>query len=496
ARAARAPRARVARPARAPHLEGVPGPWHELQPRLPARAATPARRRAPSRAQSPRERPARGRASPRGRAAGPGADDAAVPARAVGRDAAAGDDRDGPPLPAEPADRGRADDGARRDARRADPPAPAVPPARARFRRVLHQPRPRPRRRLLRPGGGPVRRSGDRVRACRRAARERPPSLHEGADRRAATARPAGRGARDRVGQRAGGARGAARLRLRAALPNRRGGVPDRAAAPHPDRRPGRRLLPVGRRVTPLLDVRSLVKEFPPRRRREPPVRAVDGVDLALVAGEVYGLVGESGSGKTTVARCILGLAQPTAGTIVYDGLDLGAADRPTLRRARRELQLVFQQPAAALDPRMTVSQLVAEPLRTHGLARGAALRDRIERLLAEVGLSAALLSRYPHELSGGQCQRVVIARALSTSPRLLVLDEPTSALDVVVQAQILNLLLELRAQHGLSFLLISHDLGVVGHLSDRIGVMYLGRLVEEGPAADVLRSPKHPYTL
>jgi len=247
--------------------------------------------------------------------------------------------------------------------------------------------------------------------------------------------------------------------------------------------------------VTPLLDVRSLVKEFPPRRRREPPVRAVDGVDLALVAGEVYGLVGESGSGKTTVARCILGLAQPTAGTIVYDGLDLGAADRPTLRRARRELQLVFQQPAAALDPRMTVSQLVAEPLRTHGLARGAALRDRIERLLAEVGLSAALLSRYPHELSGGQCQRVVIARALSTSPRLLVLDEPTSALDVVVQAQILNLLLELRAQHGLSFLLISHDLGVVGHLSDRIGVMYLGRLVEEGPAADVLRSPKHPYT-
>jgi len=247
--------------------------------------------------------------------------------------------------------------------------------------------------------------------------------------------------------------------------------------------------------VSALLDVRALVKEFPPRRRQDAPVRAVDRVDVALEPGQVYGLVGESGSGKTTVARCVLGLERLTGGSIVYDGLDLSARDRSVVRRARREMQLVFQQPAAALDPRMTVSQLVAEPLTTHGLARGAALRERIERLVTEVGLSAALLGRYPHELSGGQCQRVVIARALSTEPRLLVLDEPTSALDVVVQAQILNLLLALRAERGLTFLLISHDLGVIGHLSDRIGVMYLGRLVEEGPAADVLVSPRHPYT-
>ncbi|MGH3002919.1 MAG: oligopeptide/dipeptide ABC transporter ATP-binding protein [Gaiellaceae bacterium] len=246
--------------------------------------------------------------------------------------------------------------------------------------------------------------------------------------------------------------------------------------------------------MSALLEVRALVKEFP-RRRREPPVRAVDGVDVALAPSEAYGLVGESGSGKTTIARCMLGLERPTGGTIVYDGVDLASRDRVVVRRARREMQLVFQQPTAALDPRMTVRQLVAEPLTTHGLARGDELRERVERLLTEVGLSPALLGRYPHELSGGQCQRVGIARSLSTEPRLLVLDEPTSALDVVVQAQILNLLLALRRERSLTFLLISHDLGVVGHLSDRIGVMYLGRLVEEGPGADVLARPLHPYT-
>jgi len=247
--------------------------------------------------------------------------------------------------------------------------------------------------------------------------------------------------------------------------------------------------------VSALLDVRGLVKEFPPRRRREPPVRAADGVDVALEPGQIYGLVGESGSGKTTVARCVLGLERPSGGSIVYDGLDLASRDRDVVRRARREMQLVFQQPAAALDPRMTLRQLVAEPLRTHKLARGAELAARVEQLVGEVGLSPALLDRYPHELSGGQCQRVVIARALSTGPRLLVLDEPTSALDVVVQAQILNLLLALRDERGLTFLLISHDLGVIGHLSDRIGVMYVGRLVEEGPSSDLLAAPRHPYT-
>jgi oligopeptide/dipeptide ABC transporter ATP-binding protein len=243
--------------------------------------------------------------------------------------------------------------------------------------------------------------------------------------------------------------------------------------------------------MTALLELRSVVKEFPPRRRAGARVRAVDGVSLSIDPGRVYGLVGESGSGKTTVARCVLGLSPATSGSILFDGSDLTTLGR----KARREIQLVFQQPQAALDPRMTVRDLVAEPLTTHQLARGAVLEERIHQLLDEVGLSPSLVVRYPHELSGGQCQRVVIARALSTSPRLLVLDEPTSALDVVVQAQILNLLVELRDQHGLTFLLISHDLSVVGHLSDRIGVMYLGRLVEEGDAATVLSSPGHPYT-
>jgi oligopeptide/dipeptide ABC transporter ATP-binding protein len=243
--------------------------------------------------------------------------------------------------------------------------------------------------------------------------------------------------------------------------------------------------------MTPLLELRSLVKEFPPRRRGSPSVRAVDGVDLELASGGSLGIVGESGSGKTTVGRCVLGLTAPTSGAIVYDGQALGAA----ARRVRREVQLVFQHPVAALDPRLTARQSVAEPLRTHRVATGAALRARVDELLGEVGIAAELGRRYPHELSGGQCQRVVIARALATGPRLLVLDEPTSALDVVVQAQILNLLSHLRTERGLSFMLISHDLSVVAHLADRIAVMYLGRVVEVGPTSAVLEAPLHPYT-
>jgi oligopeptide transport system ATP-binding protein len=246
-----------------------------------------------------------------------------------------------------------------------------------------------------------------------------------------------------------------------------------------------------------LLELHEVVKVYPVpgSGRKRASIRAVDGVNLAIPAGRVFGLVGESGSGKTTVARCILGLTPLSKGSIEFDGIDLSAADRRVRRALHREIQLVFQQPAAALDPRMTVDRLVAEPLTTHGLARGAALRERVARLLDDVGLLPAHLRRYPHELSGGQCQRVVIARALATDPRLVVLDEPTSALDVVVQAQILNLLVELRDRHGLTYLLISHDLSVVRHLSDRIGVMYLGRLVEEGPAAEILDDPRHPYT-
>ena len=246
-----------------------------------------------------------------------------------------------------------------------------------------------------------------------------------------------------------------------------------------------------------LLELAGVAKAYPVpgSGRKRASIRAVDGVDLAIPEGTVFGLVGESGSGKTTVARCILGLTPLTEGSITFDGVDLAAAEPRVRRGLKREIQLVFQQPLAALDPRMTVDDLIAEPLTTHRIARGAALRERIGRLLGDVGLSSVHLRRYPHELSGGQCQRVVIARALASGPRLVVLDEPTSALDIVVQAQILNLLVDLRDAHGLTYLLISHDLSVVRHLSDRIGVMYLGRIVEEGPAAALFDNPRHPYT-
>lgn len=246
-----------------------------------------------------------------------------------------------------------------------------------------------------------------------------------------------------------------------------------------------------------LLELKGVAKAFPVpgAGRKRDSIRAVDRVDLAIPHGRVFGLVGESGSGKTTVARCVLGLTPLSEGTITFDGVDLATADAAVRRRLRREIQLVFQHPTAALDPRMTVDRLIAEPLTTHRLARGAALREKVQSLLSDVGLSPTHLHRYPHELSGGQAQRVVVARALASGPRLVVLDEPTSALDIVVQAQILNLLVELRDEHGLTYLLISHDLSVVRHLSDRIGVMYLGRIVEEGPAWELLDSPRHPYT-
>ena len=222
-------------------------------------------------------------------------------------------------------------------------------------------------------------------------------------------------------------------------------------------------------------------------------IRAVDGVDIAIPEGRVFGLVGESGSGKTTVARCVLGLTPLSEGSIVFDGTDLETADARTRRGLRREIQLVFQHPTAALDPRMTVDDLVAEPLTTHRIARGAALRERVSRLLEDVGLSAAFLRRYPHELSGGQAQRVVIARALATRPRLVVLDEPTSALDIVVQAQILNLLVELRDEHGLTYLLISHDLSVVAapQRSHRRHVPWPDRRGRTGGSA--AREPESP---
>ena len=247
----------------------------------------------------------------------------------------------------------------------------------------------------------------------------------------------------------------------------------------------------------PFVRIRGLVKTFEVHAggSRRVIIRAVWEVDLDIAAGEAYGLVGESGSGKTTLARCLLRLTDVTAGSVEVGGVDVTKATSRELRGLRRRMQVVFQDPVGSLDPRLQVRDLVAEPLRTHlGLSRSA-LDAEVARLLDDVGLARIHVGRRPHELSGGQCQRVAIARALALKPRLLVLDEPTSALDVSVQAQILNLLVELRAEHGLTYLLISHDLGVVRYLADRIGVMYLGRLVEEGPAADLLAQPHHPYT-
>jgi oligopeptide/dipeptide ABC transporter ATP-binding protein len=249
--------------------------------------------------------------------------------------------------------------------------------------------------------------------------------------------------------------------------------------------------------TTALVRIEGLVKEFPVHvsGRGTVIIRAVDRVDLSIAQGEAYGLVGESGSGKTTLARCLLRLVEATAGRISVAGRDVTAANGAGLRALRREMQVVFQDPVGSLDPRARVTDVVAEPLRTHLKLSSSETNARVIALLDEVGLARAHMSRRAHELSGGQCQRVAIARALALRPQLLVLDEPTSALDVSVQAQILNLLADLRREHGLTYLLISHDLGVVRYLCDRIGVMYLGRLVEEGPAGRTLEGPAHPYT-
>ena len=247
----------------------------------------------------------------------------------------------------------------------------------------------------------------------------------------------------------------------------------------------------------PLLEVRGLTKEFvlSGHRAGSGIVRAVTDLSFDIRPGEAVGLVGESGSGKTTFARCLLRLIEPTAGTIRLDGVDithagrLGAAPHPPVDAGR------VPGSGGSLDPRMSVFDLVAEPLRAHRSLDRAALRDTVLGLLDEVGLARTLVARRPHELSGGQCQRVAIARAISLRPRLLVLDEPTSALDVSVQAQVLELLVALRAEHGLAYLLISHDLGVIRYLCERVAVMYLGRIVEEGPADAIFAGASHPYT-
>ncbi len=249
-----------------------------------------------------------------------------------------------------------------------------------------------------------------------------------------------------------------------------------------------------------LVEVRDLAMYFPAfrgtiRRKKIGDVKAVDGVSFYIKQGETLGLVGESGCGKTTTGRCILQLPRPTRGQVLFDGVDLCELSGQELRPLRRRMQVIFQDPYGSLNPRMTASNIIGEPLRIHGLARGKEYQEEVEELLRIVALNPYMANRYPHEFSGGQRQRIGIARALAVRPSFIVCDEPISALDVSIQAQIINLLEELQAKFSLTYLFIAHDLSVVRHISDRVAVMYLGKIVEIASRAELYENPLHPYT-
>ncbi len=249
-----------------------------------------------------------------------------------------------------------------------------------------------------------------------------------------------------------------------------------------------------------LLEVTDLVKHFPVKRgilidREVDQVRAVDGISFIIPRGETLGLVGESGSGKSTACRAVLQLIKPTSGSVRFEGREITGLSRREMRPLRREMQMIFQDPYASLNPRKRVGQIVGDPLRRQGVASGATLRRRVQKLLERVGLSPEHYNRFPHEFSGGQRQRIGIARALALEPKLVVADEPVSALDVSIQAQIVNLLDDLQDEFGLTYLFVAHDIGVVRHISDRIAVMHNGKIVEQGSADQVCERPADPYT-
>src|SRR4030088_1042002 len=248
-----------------------------------------------------------------------------------------------------------------------------------------------------------------------------------------------------------------------------------------------------------LLEVSDLVKHYPVRsrilRRKVGTVHAVDGVSFTVGVAETLGLVGESGCGKSTVARSILRLVEPTSGSIALNGLDITHLGKADLRPHRRSMQIIFQDPFASLNPRMTAGDIVGEPLSVHGMAAGREKRERVAGLFEQVGLRPDQMQNYPHQFSGGQRQRICIARALALGPSLIVCDEPVSALDVSIQAQVINLLIDLQRQHGFSYLFIAHDLAVVAHISHRVAVMYLGRIVEIAEKTELFDNPRHPYT-